>query len=342
MQIPNTFNRMGISADGGGGGGGGDMPTSGLVFYAPFDIDYDEKIHNITPTVTGSSYISISSAQGLTFYKNDANSWREAYLTYGNSTQYLQQGTGNFTVSFWLKQNTSSWPGSQTIICNTQTGDPYTGISIYADGWNSGIDARLGGENNFFSNTSVYADDGWHFWLLVKDGDNMNWYYDGVLDSTQSGNADKSFSATSDLMISNANNWYTSKGNFCLRRFRIYDRALSYDEIQTLNTENKPEMPTSGLVFYAPLSSATDQYANTGQALSYNGTPTSAVIDGVQCLNCNNTIITTTQLDGFPIGNDSFTFSVWCKLVNVNGNYSLLVLGSNRSYDYAHIGVQRK
>lgn len=214
------------------------LPTSGLIFHIPFQEDYNEVVNNITPTVTGSSYISIQAGQGMNFYKNDATSARQAYLTYPNSTSILNQGTGDFSVCFWLKKNTMNWgSGNQLIICNTQTGDWATGMSIYEDGYHTTIDMRLGGENNFFSSTNTFPDTDWHFWVILKNGDTMKWYCDGSLDNTQSGISSRSFTATSNLMIGNANNWGSSKGNMCLAAFRIYNRALDETEIGALYNE---------------------------------------------------------------------------------------------------------
>ena len=72
-------------------------------------------------------------------------------------------------------------------------------------------------------------------------------------------------------------------------------------------------MPTSGLVFYAPLSSAAAA-AQTGQTLTVNGSSlTFGTVNGIPCATFSGSQYITFSASAFPSGNSDRTISFWAR-----------------------------
>lgn len=70
-------------------------------------------------------------------------------------------------------------------------------------------------------------------------------------------------------------------------------------------------IPVDGLIFYAPLKTAS-LVAATGQGFTvYGSTPTASTVAGIECLNFTNGFFYSDDLTGFPTENAPFTMSVW-------------------------------
>jgi len=92
-------------------------------------------------------------------------------------------------------------------------------------------------------------------------------------------------------------------------------------------------MPTSGLVFYAPLSSNSASTASTGQELIYRTTPAENNVGGIDCLQFTGSSsqgIYTLDTTGLPSGKHDFTLSIWVITATTSaGNRAALTLGIN-------------
>lgn len=246
MKIPNSFNRMGISPR-------KDekpvMPTEGLILYTSFDEDFIDNLLPATPdgnfkwykAGSYSSLMTIENSNGFKHLCSTDTSNGGSYLFMipfaGSGIETL--GTGDFSVSFWLAKSTMTW-GNQQIIFGGQNGDNSPGITIYSDWDYPPIDLRFGGENNFFSQHAAYPDEKWHHWVCQREGYNLRWYFDGNLDSVGSFSGTRNASSELSPLIGYSRNWDWSKSNFKMAQFRIYNRAITSDEVKTLSTEITP------------------------------------------------------------------------------------------------------
>lgn len=82
----------------------------------------------------------------------------------------------------------------------------------------------------------------------------------------------------------------------------------------------KGVLPTDGLVFYAPLSTASD-IAETGQPLTTTGTLTYNTVDGVPCAYFDGSSYIQTSDVGFPDGTSDRTLCVWFKPDNLQSGW---------------------
>lgn len=92
-------------------------------------------------------------------------------------------------------------------------------------------------------------------------------------------------------------------------------------------------MPTSGLVFYAPLAEKVD-YAETGQTLNYANINQSdfTTLYGIPCL-CKNTFDKSILASlGTFTGNAPFTMSVWCNFMSKRNWGAVTVIGKSDGF----------
>lgn len=152
-----------------------------------------------------------------------------SYVNYGNISA-ANFGTSNFSVSFWIYP--TDWGnGSSQGIIDKKASDLTNGWTIYNDtGQESKIDARLGQQNQFFSNSNVPENE-WSNWVLERSGTNIYWYFDGTLDAT--GTNSVSLTDSASLEIGHSQTW---NGFFQgdIANVRIFPYALSQADITNL------------------------------------------------------------------------------------------------------------
>lgn len=85
-------------------------------------------------------------------------------------------------------------------------------------------------------------------------------------------------------------------------------------------------IPTEGLVFYAPLSSASDT-AETGQTLSVSGDVSYSSVNGIPSAYFNGSSYLYTNVEALPTGDRGRTMSVWCKCDFVQSYKYLMCYG---------------
>jgi hypothetical protein len=157
------------------------------------------------------------------------------------------QQSGAITVASWVRLN-ANVGATQARIVNrqsTQGGVESWGLSLFGAGY-GGVTAgnRLvfhGGNGIRVSqviSTASLAIDRWYHVVGVNDGQSLSVYIDGVLDATAAGGGLLPASNLTDVVIGktgpNAEFWVPG----ALDEVRVYDRALSAQEVGLLNTLN--------------------------------------------------------------------------------------------------------
>ena len=283
------------------------IPTNGLDFYLPFDADMDEKIHSLTGTLSSSSaatYFMLSSdtavGKFLRCIKTQGSS--SYYLKYPGSESLMQYGTGDFSVSFWLRS--PNWSDFTQVVFEKKYNDSYDGFVCYCDGAEPVFNFRLrySGNNSLDYFTTAYCNtSSFTHWCFVRVGTVGYWYCNGVLDSTTEGNATGNVSSDELFKIGYSASWPSKQAVFDLKALRIYNRALSDSEITELSQEfadegtsggtgvvidglflstSKPTANQKGLLvnnkFFIPFaeSSGGDTSAFESDAMAIIGTPT--------------------------------------------------------------------
>ena len=124
-----------------------------------------------------------------------------------------------------------------------------------------------------------------------------------------------------------------------------YSKPAVIEVTLDVETGTQP-MPTSGLVFYAPLNSLSNT-AETGQELTYESISGITTVDAIKCIEFNNsTSLYTNDVTNMPTGNGSFTMSIWANIPSYYNNkrfpLSIGQSGSNRHSAYIAISNQNK
>ena len=220
-----------------------------------------------------------------------------------NSSAYVTAGKGNYN----LTNGNEIWGSVESDHIETACGS-------------AGSDARRAGIYNAAIGT------GWHHGYFSYDATSKK--FKTVLDGNTENagySAERSYNFSSGLTLcinSLARATSAVKGNANYSQIRIFNRALSDAEIKTLAGEYKQEevknifiavkeqsaIPEDGLIFYAPLQEDKST-AETGQALTKNGTITYQTYKGIQCAHFSSAYISSQLLDyvtPYPM-----TFAIW-------------------------------
>jgi hypothetical protein len=124
-------------------------------------------------------------------------------------------GTGEWTVSFWFNAPVQSV--NYPTVISTQAGWFANSIAIRWD--NVGYDRKIGfyrnPDNPLIASTSQYAADAWNHVAVIREGNNVKIYVNGVLNGTQAIDAGSTF------------DWTLAAGNVRIG-FSTWDKANGY------------------------------------------------------------------------------------------------------------------
>ena len=294
-------------------------PANGLIFNASYAEDMTDSDGG--SPVDGTGYTIVEDAAGFKCLNVEKSNMQDS-MYYDGTQEKMQFGTGNFAVGFYLK-SVKPWSDYNGIVlANVLADSGFAGFVFYKnrDSGKKSMVVRFGTGTDIYSESDV--DTNWHHWLFMRDGNIVKIYKDGKVDATKAYSG--SVNANVDLYIGGYySNWASfTSAYFRLSNVRIYNRALTDAEIQSLALEHNPTkslfiplqtaygtpqagqkgiivrssqvvghalysksaetMPTEGLVFYAPLEEETSTTA-TGQTLSKSGTVTYQKIEGLPC-----------------------------------------------------------
>ena len=255
-----------------------------------------------------------ASKPSLGFSTNGSLSFNgSSYVNYGNISS-LNFGTSDFSVSFWIYP--TAWGnGSSQGVIDKKTNDSTNGWTIYNDtGSESKVDARLGQQNQFFSNSNVPANQ-WSNWIFERSGTNIYWYFNGVLDASGSNNVSLSDSAPLEIGHSETwNGFYQGE----IANVRIFPYALSQTDITNLAAGqdvgvNAPSTPTQS-VSLTENSNASIDVLNV--VSSFADSSTLSIISGPSHGTASDPVgtITYTPSSGFS-GSDSLEYQI-CSTVD--------------------------
>lgn len=295
------------------------MPTEGLVFYLPCDSD-SYTTAETGQTLSKSGTVTATTVNGIPCLEIKSGS-------YLNGTLNGFSGDVSMALSFWFKRldsNSSAYVTAGKGNYNLTNGNEIWG-SVESDHietacGSAGSDARRAGIYNAAIGT------GWHHGYFSYDATSKK--FKTVLDGNTENagySAERSYNFSSGLTLcinSLARATSMVKGNANYSQIRIFNRALSGAEIKTLAGEYKPEeikkvfiavkeqsaIPDDGLIFYASLSEKSST-AETGQALTKNGTITYQTYKGIPCAHFSSAYISS-QLSDY-VTPYPMTFAIW-------------------------------
>ncbi len=167
----------------------------------------------------GNSYIEIPDDNSLDFWPNQ-----------------------NFTIHFWLKTDscTSSSSLDVDLISKWDTAGtsnyPYS-VRCSQDGSIIGIKYASGIANPYVKSVKKVKDDNYHAVSFVNEGNTLKLFIDGEIDSSTSFSLTPNLQNNSNLFIGKRSSSNTNNFTGILDDIRIYNRALSDQEISSLSKE---------------------------------------------------------------------------------------------------------
>ena len=198
----------------------------GLIAYYPFDGNANAKIGTLNGTVSGATLSTGRNNESNTAYSFDGV---DDYIEFGAG---MLSGDGEFSILIWI--NTSS--GSFARILSQRNGG-YNGQYI--------VELESDGEIEFYTyssltgkwivrSSSALNDGNWHHLAFVQQDNGGKMYLNGSLDQTDNLNGKVNLLSTNKTYLGkdgrNNSSFYTGK----VDDLKIYNRALSASEIQTL------------------------------------------------------------------------------------------------------------
>jgi hypothetical protein len=316
----------------------GDL-SNGLVGYWPFNdpdisgttvYDRSGQSHNGT-MVAGPLKVVGKLGQGLSF---DGSS---GYVDTSNFADYLP----NFSVSVWFKSSMDSASNYPAIVTKISAGGPSTGEgwALYFRTFNGyGMDGKIGRVWGYLASNTGYAwisrytnntynDNTWHQAVMVVTNSNtVTLYIDGVIPSTTGNDSGEFGSYSNSANVRIGNDYDNEYFNGSIDEVRIYNRALSADEVKRLynigkgvsTAASQQNKQTSGLVGYWSFNgkdiSGTIAYDRSGQG--NNGTisgATKTIGKLGQALNFNESNNNVSMGSNLDISARPFTVSAWVK-----------------------------
>ncbi len=218
-----------------GGWNPSSISTQGLVAYYPFDGIPNDASGNGNNGIVNGATLTIdrfgNSNQAYSFNGTDN------YIAV-NQNSTLELGSGDFTVSAWIK---TSSPNFARVVSKGE---------CFSSGWQIGQDGKIevsiqsppNGPLYMHSNLNNYSDGHWHFILFKRENGSIQIYGDGVKDGNPLSFPYSLTNTNARLTIGRCD----ASGGACDDAFfngaiddiRIYTRALSETEIQQLYLEN--------------------------------------------------------------------------------------------------------
>ena len=211
----------------------------GLVAWYPFDGNASDMSGNGNHgTVHGATFgqdrhgMSGLHAGALTF-----NATNHHYAEIPNAPQF-SFGQGNFTTAMWLRGD--SQPRVSTPFIKASNPNlPYEGITLFLD------HGKVRGRTTYYAELVSIRSDldslQWHHILMSRKGTALTIYVDGIFDSTRVDPLTNLTNSAPIVLGANHVNRQSQNFNGAIDEVRIYDRALSATEVQSLfQMENTP------------------------------------------------------------------------------------------------------
>jgi len=240
----------------------GNPLSQGLVLHLPMDEGvstkvFDQSEHQNNGTINGASWANGKFGKALDFDGTNDN------VTVTRSPS-LNLGLSSFSLCAWI--NTTDSEGD--IINNWDGSNGCFLLMVYNAKLRGHI--AMSGNANAIDSPSNVNDGQWHFVYQVVDGTKIYLYIDGVLVNSQTLSGIKS-GIQNNVIIGER---LTSGTNLdgIIDEVRIYNRALSAEEVRTLYLNDEAEFSLkNGLVLHLPFSEAIgtkvgdlSQYLNNG------------------------------------------------------------------------------
>ena len=242
----------------------------GEVFYMPFNGDFIEKITFKEATKAGTPGFTDASLKGLKAYAGATDSWLTFPMTGLKSNE--------FSASFWYKVNAS--PDRSGILNASPAGeDRSKGFRLFREGSTTSQRIKL--------NVGYGTGETWNDGALIT-APGTSWVHIAISISATTAviyingapvevpNKGLDWTGCDVLGIaSGAPNFAYWNHKFDKSHYdelRLFNRAISYEDVQTIMQNDKPYVPKTGEIFYMPFEGSYKDIIGNQQA-TVVGTP---------------------------------------------------------------------
>ena len=284
---------------------------------------------------------------GSPTFTTDRNNQSNKAMSYSGSGQYINSGdptngsldfgSGNFTLSAWVKTNTLNSAYHCVITKNANSYPNYQLCINASNVFQAGYEVSVGNISRALSGS--LSTNTWYNTVVVADRTNgTSLYLNGILIQTVSAKSG-SLDNVANLLIGRHVGGSALDWNGSIDDVRIYNRALSQAEVTQLYGSYNPKIQVStlqqGLVGYWPLDQdslksstvvadktpyanngtmvgsptfTTDQKGQASKAMSFNGTSqyidtgASSTLDGFTTMSISSWFKTSTEDMGVLVG----------------------------------------
>lgn len=209
----------------------------GLDFNLSFQNGLTESLTGITGTIEDNTYFEMANDEMVGNYllcKKIKGSQRK--VVFSGTENMFQYGTGDFTVSFWLKA--PNFVGFGQSILGKHDGS--TGFSVYNTTDNASdtsMEMRVSQSNsNVDLSTSAVNENNWTHWLFMRENNTGYWYKNGTKIS-QVAMGERNVNNNSPLTIGFTNCAPYWGANFGITLLKIYGKSMRDFEITGLSKE---------------------------------------------------------------------------------------------------------
>lgn len=217
-----------------------------------------------TPRTINAPYHSLRTCGGVAVFDGTND-----YITVANDA-YFNFGTGDFSISFWIKTTSTSIAD----LFGGRENDAKSWRVVLDDSGNIVFDARIG--NSFQSEDKAVNDGLWHHVCITVDRDSFAFIYiDGInyCDESDFIEGVDVTTGTGDFVIAVFNKYPTLFFSGSLDDLRIYKSALTSSDISKIYAGQEITASPSWSMNFNTMVNASTVYGTT------NGTLDGAVID---------------------------------------------------------------
>lgn len=213
------------------------VAQGGLDFDLSFQNGLTESLTGITGTIEDTTYFEMVNDEVVGDYllcKKIRGSQRK--VVFSGTENMFQYGTGDFTVSFWLKA--PNFVGFGQSILSKHNGS--TGFSIYNTVDNTSdttMEMRVSQSNsNVDLSTNAVNESNWTHWLFMRENNKGYWYKNGTKISEVS-MGERNVNNDSPLCLGFTNCAPYWGATFGITALRIYGKSMKDFEITALSSE---------------------------------------------------------------------------------------------------------
>lgn len=297
---------------------------AGEVFYMPFNGDFVEKITFKEATKVGSPGFTEASLKGTRAYAGAT----DAYLTF----PMTGLKSSAFSASFWYKVNAS--PDRSGILSASPAGEDRTkGFRLFREGGTTSqrIKANVGwGGGETWNDGALITAPGtnWVHIALSVSADKCVLYINGAgVEVPNKGNID--WTGVDLLGIASGAPNFTYWGHSFDRsqydELRLFNRALTDADVQTIIQNDKPYVPRNGEILYMPFEGTYKDLIGNKEATKVGSPAFAAGKVGKAYAGAADAYLTYPAVD--LTKTTSFSAAFWMKINATPDRAGILVLG---------------